>query len=930
MGRGGDSDGPYPTPPASARSNASVRSAASYRKLESRHATQKLADLISMKVQMDATMAKTKIPARSKTELMKLASDEAAKAVNSGSVQLNALPKQIRAGFLLRNTDASLAAAVEAGAEACVDALADSAAARAAPTPAPVANNVALEVDPAAKDKTHPKFQRRLPPVNVAGRQVPLELLIRDKIMQRGRGGAHQLRKAFQVFDADGNGLISVDEMEVFLNSINIKVARKTLYRFFELWASDKTREDMDRWDEVEDDDKTTLNYMEFIQKILPADYPKRENMYSDDIASLAFEDRAKPMGEEDITTTREFEIAFRDKVASRSVGGGSEQMKQFKMFDEQSKGYVAFDDLIRSARRWNLNPSEEVLNEIKYLWCKPENRKSGVIDFYDFVNKVLPKDFKDVNDVLKVFYLKMTENWTALRDAFRNMDRDGSGTIDRSEILDELKRMNIIIPPDLAQSFADQFDSDGDGEIDFAEFSRAIRAMDPDKKKKDQSTIGLLWDPDQYAARRILEHRPPSHASLHSEAPDDELTEENQVGMMSRRMLNKHGVDMHEAVSVNGRLVGQITVDEHGHFLQDGIPINFTQVLRDKIYRKRGGVHELRNLFQSLDKDGSGAVSRFEFREFLKPYNLNLSDDALMALVDMFDDDSDGLITFNEFCQRVMPNDYDMLTSVDATTGTTTQTMQGVPSMVRNRARRIVQPAQKTNFGMFDSKMLAPAPTDARAINLIREKVAQRTRNANDNGPGVQLRDALALYDHQKSGRIEMDAFRRVLERYNVFLEDCEFDALAAKYVDEGTAEDAEGVTMMEYKPFLAKVLAAKHGVSGAFGPHVPGQWVRVGANVVKRPSSTPRPPSVATAAISGMREVPAANRPNSPRAIMTRPGSVKHLRASALKDLSAAMYYTPRSVAPFLASRSGLSNVSGKIGSSANWGGNAPLSAR
>ena len=50
-------------------------------------------------------------------------------------------------------------------------------------------------------------------------------------------------------------------------------------------------------------------------------------------------------------------------------------------------------------------------------------------------------------------------------------------------------------------------------------------------------------------------------------------------------------------------------------------------------------GVHQLRNLFQSLDKDGSGSVSRFEFREFLKPYNLNLSEAALTALVDLFDD---------------------------------------------------------------------------------------------------------------------------------------------------------------------------------------------------------------------------------------------------------------------------------------------------
>lgn len=921
MGRGGDGDGAsYPTPPASARSGASFRSAASYRKLESRHATQKLADLIAMKVQMDAGKAKTKIPAKSKTQLLKFAGVEAAKAVDSGAVELSSLPKQIRAGFLLNIQDLALAAAIEGGAAACVAGLAAAQASKTAATalqaPKPPAE---LAVETPALPSTHPKFQRRLPPVSVAGRPVLLEQLIRDKIMQRGRGGAHQLRKAFQVFDADGNGLISVDEMEVFLKSINIKVARKTLYRFFELWATDATRADMDKWDEVEDDDKTTLNYMEFIQKILPADYPKRENMYSDDIASLAYEDRSKPMGEDEITTTREFEIAFREKVSARSQGGGSEQMKQFKMFDEQSKGYVVFDDLIRAAKRWNLNPTGQVLSEVRYLWCKPENRASGVIDFYDFVNKVLPADFKDVDDVLKVFYSKMTENWTALRDAFRNMDRDGSGTIDRSEILDELKRMNIIIPPDLAQNFADQFDADGDGEIDFAEFSRAIRAMDPDKKKtKNKATIGQLWDPDPYAAQRIEEHRPPSHASLHSEAPDDELKEENQTGMLSRRLLNKDGVDLHEAKNIHGQIVGQITVDEEGVFHQDGVPLNFVQVLRDKIYRKRGGVHQLRNLFQSLDKDGSGAVSRFEFREFLKPYNLNLSDGALDALVDLFDDDSDGLITFNEFCQRVMPNDYNMLSTVDPVTGNTTQTMQGVPAMVRDRARRIVQPGQASNFGLFDSKMLAPAPKDERAINLVREKVAQRTRNANDNRPAVQLRDALALYDTQKNGRIELDAFRRVLERYNVFLEDKEFEALSAKYAEGNTG-------LMQYKPFLQKVMAAKHGVSGAFGPHVPAPW-----SLAQSPPSSPRsrlgsrsgPQASQLPGLPSSAGVPAANRPDSPRAIMSRPRTGQSAEQFKLQEVSSAMYYTPRSVAPFLTSRSGLGNVSGKIGNGADWG--------
>ena len=915
----GDGAVAYPSPPASARSNASVRSAASYRKLESRHATQKLADLIAMKVQIDAAETKTNIPPKSKSKLLKLAGAEAAKVVASGDVELSSLPKQIRAGFLLKNQDLALAAVIEGAAAVCAAGLAELASKQAAPPePTPTPTPPTLEVSLPA---THPKFQRRLPPVSVAGRPVQLEQLIRDKIMQRGHGGAGQLRKAFRVFDMDGSGQITVDEMDAFLRSINIKVAPKTLYRFFEVWASEKTHADMDKWDGVSRGDATSLNYLEFVHRILPADYPKRGTRYADDIASIASEDRKKPLGEKEITTTHDFETAFRDKLSARSVGGGSEQLKQYKMFDLEGKGHVVFDDLIRAAQRWNLSPSAQVLGEVRHLWCKPENRESGIIDFYDFVNKVLPPDFQDVDEVLRVFYNKMTENWSALRDAFRTMDSDGSGTVSTSEIVEQLKRMNIVVPPELAQTFAEQFDKDGDGEVDFAEFSRAIRAMDPDAKK-DKSAVGLLWDPDQLSAKKILEHRPASHASLHSECPADELEEENQTGMLSQRLLNKHGVDLHEPRTHRGKLIGQITYDEDGNFRQDGIPINFAHVLREKIYRKRGAVHSLRNAFQALDKDGSGAVSRLEFREFLKPYNLNLNDAALDALIDMFDDDHDGLITFTEFCQRVMPNDYDMLSTVDPVTGNSTQTMQGVPAMVRNRSRRVVQPGQTTNFGLFDSKLIAPYPRDERAVNLVREKVAQRTRNANDNAPSKQLRDALSVYDKQQNGRIEMDSFRRVLERYNVFLDDSEFAALSAKYAEGDTG-------MMQYKPFLDKVLASKHGVSGAFGPHVPASWSlspppsRSGSSSGSRPGSRSGSGAGRAGELPGLpssARVPSANRPNSPRAIMSRPRTGQSAEQQALRELSSAMYYTPRSVAPLLVGRSG--KVSGKIGGSADWG--------
>ena len=135
---------------------------------------------------------------------------------------------------------------------------------------------------------------------------------------------------------------------------------------------------------------------------------------------------------------------------------------------------------------------------------------------------RVLPSDFTDLAELQRVFFEKVTVHSGALNEIFRRMDVDKGGTIDKDEIMAELQRMNIQITPELADEFAKQFDEDGDGEIDFVEFSRAVRNMDPDKKKaKNVNPVGLLWEADQYARQRIEAHRPTSAESICSVAGD-------------------------------------------------------------------------------------------------------------------------------------------------------------------------------------------------------------------------------------------------------------------------------------------------------------------------------------------------------------------------------------------------------------------------
>ena len=56
-------------------------------------------------------------------------------------------------------------------------------------------------------------------------------------------------------------------------------------------------------------------------------------------------------------------------------------------------------------------------------------------------------------------------------------------------------------VTPELAHEFAKNFDEDGDGEIDFAEFSRAVRNMDPDRQngKVKASNVGSKYTIDPH-----------------------------------------------------------------------------------------------------------------------------------------------------------------------------------------------------------------------------------------------------------------------------------------------------------------------------------------------------------------------------------------------------------------------------------------------
>lgn len=153
--------------------------------------------------------------------------------------------------------------------------------------------------------------------------------------------------------------------------------------------------------------------------------------------------------------TSERLFVVTEEKIQAKSPGGGAELRRMFSMFDVEKKGHVIFDDLMSAAIRWNLMPAARVKKECFAQWSIPED---GRISFDDFVANVLPQDFKDVKSLQNVFWSRIAQDKN-LREVFRRIDVDKSGTIDTDEIIGELRKMHINVSYDIVSKLVQTFD---------------------------------------------------------------------------------------------------------------------------------------------------------------------------------------------------------------------------------------------------------------------------------------------------------------------------------------------------------------------------------------------------------------------------------------------------------------------------------------
>ena len=135
-----------------------------------------------------------------------------------------------------------------------------------------------------------------------------------------------------------------------------------------------------------------------------------------------------------------------------------NEYVEMFKEIDENSDGVLTFDEIKKGIKCCNLDINDDDL--IK-LFNDMDTDKNGLINYTEFVASLM--DYE--KSISKEHLIK----------CFQNYDEDHSGKIDFIEFCKIIKPQNDDEKKELKILY-DQFDDNGDGEIDIDEFIQGFK----------------------------------------------------------------------------------------------------------------------------------------------------------------------------------------------------------------------------------------------------------------------------------------------------------------------------------------------------------------------------------------------------------------------------------------------------------------------
>jgi Ca2+-binding EF-hand superfamily protein/pSer/pThr/pTyr-binding forkhead associated (FHA) protein len=258
------------------------------------------------------------------------------------------------------------------------------------------------------------------------------------------------------------------------------------------------------------------------------------------------------------------------------------------------------------------------------------------------------------LNEAIERLCSKLTSKLQA-REAFRKIDKDGSGELDASEFKLALKYLHLHLNERQIGVLMKHLDKDGDGTVSIEEFMHVVFEGKLKRlRKKFQAAAYTIGGID---LEKLFRHYDRDNSGTMS---FDEFTRavRTDVGMTKNEVTDEELKEMFDHVAKDGG--GDIGLDEFKELLHmetetdhryDSVPDQvFFRILEHADKKHANLLH----LFHRFDDDDSGGLEPEEFRKALLELGVPLSADELQQVMDEMDSDGDGYVSTKEFSDRL------------------------------------------------------------------------------------------------------------------------------------------------------------------------------------------------------------------------------------------------------------------------------------
>ncbi|VDI64645.1 Hypothetical predicted protein [Mytilus galloprovincialis] len=398
-----------------------------------------------------------------------------------------------------------------------------------------------------------------------------------------------EIREAFKVFDNDGNGTISSNDLRQIMTTFGDKLPDDEIDAMIK---------------EADSNGDGQINYIEV--KVIAF-----SNGQSSSLPRTGTRNARLAIHLDNRLIHFNILNRFQNSLLVLETQIPEEQLREFKeafsLFDKDGDGTISSAELGVVMRSLGQNPSDQELTD---LVNEVDIDGNGIIDFQEFLTMMAKK-------------MKDTDTEEEIREAFRVFDKDGSGSISANDLRHIMTNLGDKLPDEEVDEMIQEADLDGDGQIDYIEFNSMLTRH-----------FSMPWrSSEDLSEDQIAEFK--EAFSLFDKDGDGTITTK-ELGTVMRSLgqnpTESELQDMINEVDIDGN--GQIDFEE------------FLQMMAKKM-KDTDTEEEMKEAFKVFDRDNNGFISAQELRLVMANLGEKLTDEEVEEMIKEADMNGDGQVDY-------------------------------------------------------------------------------------------------------------------------------------------------------------------------------------------------------------------------------------------------------------------------------------------